>query len=178
MHWFCNKKKRRFIKAKRWMRNLIDFLEDNVPTSIRSWKFGISIEPTIPFFKDSNKLELYVHSSRLDTTWDNCLMIKCWDQFWLSRIQLKSILGGIKKDHVGVPWWLSGLRIWCCHYSGSGHCYGAGLMPGSGTSPCYRHGQEERDHLGQHGYVYVMHDLLTQEGNTLKNIIFQLVLFG
>ena len=28
----------------------------------------------------------------------------------------------------GVPWWLSGLRIWHCH------CCGAALIPGSGTS--------------------------------------------
>ena len=28
---------------------------------------------------------------------------------------------------LGVPWWLSVLRIWCCHCCGSGYFYGTGL---------------------------------------------------
>ena len=35
---------------------------------------------------------------------------------------------------VGVPWWCSGLSIWCCHYSGSSCCCGMSLIPGWGTS--------------------------------------------
>ena len=27
-------------------------------------------------------------------------------------------------ENIGVPWWLSGLRIWCCH------CYGLGWISG------------------------------------------------
>lgn len=29
----------------------------------------------------------------------------------------------------GVPWWPSGLRIWCCRCCGLGHCYSMGSMP-------------------------------------------------
>lgn len=29
----------------------------------------------------------------------------------------------------GVPWWLSGRRIRCCHCCGSGHCSGLGSVP-------------------------------------------------
>ena len=36
------------------------------------------------------------------------------------------------KKHQGVPLWLRGLRIWCCH------CCGPGLVPGPGTSTCCR----------------------------------------
>ena len=35
---------------------------------------------------------------------------------------------------IGVPSWLSGLKIWHCPCSSSGHCYGAGLIPGPGIS--------------------------------------------
>ena len=41
----------------------------------------------------------------------------------------------------GVPSWLNGLRIWWYHFCGSGHCHGAGLNPGPGTSAWCRHGQ-------------------------------------
>ena len=34
-----------------------------------------------------------------------------------------------KKNNLGVPWWLSRLRIQCCHY-GSGYSHGAGWIPG------------------------------------------------
>ena len=36
-----------------------------------------------------------------------------------------------------VPWWLSGLRIWHCHCSGSGYCCDAGLIPGPRTFACW-----------------------------------------
>ena len=32
--------------------------------------------------------------------------------------------------------WCCGLRIWCCHCSGSGHCCGSGLIPGPETFTC------------------------------------------
>ena len=44
---------------------------------------------------------------------------------------------------MGVPWWLSRLRIWhhlCC---GSGHYCGMSLIPDLGTSACCRSGQKE-----------------------------------
>ena len=43
-----------------------------------------------------------------------------------------------------VPLWLSGLRIWHCHYSGSDHCCGVGLIPGLGTFACHGHGQKKK----------------------------------
>ena len=42
----------------------------------------------------------------------------------------------IKKLILGVLLWCSGVRIWCCHYRGLGHCYGSGLIPRLGTSTC------------------------------------------
>ena len=33
--------------------------------------------------------------------------------------------------------WLSWLRIWCCHSSGSGCCCGMGSIHGPGTSACH-----------------------------------------
>ena len=49
-----------------------------------------------------------------------------------------SLLSVINKTLLGVPWWLSGLRIWHCH------CCGPGLMPGPGPSPCHQCGQKEK----------------------------------
>lgn len=37
---------------------------------------------------------------------------------------------------LGVPWWHSTLRIWCCRYCGMGS------IPGPVTSACLRHGQK------------------------------------
>ena len=41
---------------------------------------------------------------------------------------------------MGVPWWCSRLRIWCCHCYGLGCGCGASLIPGQGTSTCHRCG--------------------------------------
>ena len=46
----------------------------------------------------------------------------------------KSVMQKIKP---GVPWWLSGLRIWHCP------CCGAGLIPGPGTSTQCRGGPKQ-----------------------------------
>ena len=35
-----------------------------------------------------------------------------------------------KSVPVGVPWWPSGLRTWCCYCCGSGKCRGASSTPG------------------------------------------------
>ena len=40
---------------------------------------------------------------------------------------------------MGVPWWLSVLRIWHCH------CSGLGSVPGLGTSTCHRHNQKRKE---------------------------------
>ena len=34
----------------------------------------------------------------------------------------------------GVSWWLSRVRIWCCHWSSLDHCCGVGWIPDLGTS--------------------------------------------
>ena len=44
----------------------------------------------------------------------------------------------------GVPVWLSGLRIWCCHHSGLSHCCGVGSIPDLGTSACCGHSQKQK----------------------------------
>ena len=43
-----------------------------------------------------------------------------------------------------VPWWLSGLKIWCCHYCGCGYCCGMGSIPGLGTSACHRFSKKKK----------------------------------
>lgn len=50
----------------------------------------------------------------------------------------------IQKAAMGVPWWLSGLRIWRCHSCGRS------LLPDPGASECPWHGQKKkksREHL-------------------------------
>ena len=49
-----------------------------------------------------------------------------------------------EKSTTGVPLWLSGLRIWCCHCCGSGYCSGTGSVPGLRTSACRRCSQEKK----------------------------------
>ena len=49
-----------------------------------------------------------------------------------------------KKRPHGVPWWLSGLRIWCCHCCGSSCCCGTGLIPGLETYTCHRHSYKRK----------------------------------
>ena len=50
----------------------------------------------------------------------------------------------IKTVLSGLPLWCSGLRIQCCHCSGSGRCYGVGLILGLGTSTCPRSSQKKK----------------------------------
>ena len=44
------------------------------------------------------------------------------------------LLNSSKEYEQGVSVWLSGLRIWHCHCSGSECCCGSGVIPGLGTS--------------------------------------------
>ena len=46
------------------------------------------------------------------------------------------------KQNLGVPWWLSGLRTWCCHCCSLGHCPGMGLISRLGISTCHGYGQK------------------------------------
>ena len=50
----------------------------------------------------------------------------------LSKVLLFGLHG--TEMFLGVPWWLSGLRIWCCHCSSLCHCCGTGSVPDLGTS--------------------------------------------
>ena len=43
-----------------------------------------------------------------------------------------------------VPWWCSGLRIWCCHCCGSGLCCGTASIPGLETLACHGYSQQEK----------------------------------
>lgn len=52
--------------------------------------------------------------------------------------------GRMKKCDLGVPLWLSGLRICFCHCSGLGHRYSVGSIPGPGTSTCRGYSQKKK----------------------------------
>ena len=64
-------------------------------------------------------------------------------KFWKRRVVTIAQHYKTTKGHwivhlrMGVPLWYSGLRIRCCHCSGSGCCWGWGLIPGPGTSTCH-----------------------------------------
>ena len=59
---------------------------------------------------------------------------------------------------VRVLLWHSMLRSQHCHCSGLGHCFGIGLIPGKGTSTCYRPGQKKKKNHSQ-GHPRTMHIL-------------------
>ena len=52
---------------------------------------------------------------------------------------------------IGVPCWLSWLRIQCCRFYGFGHCCDAGLIPGPRTFACHRHDLKKNIYI----YVYI-----------------------
>ena len=59
------------------------------------------------------------------------------------NIQKQEVLNNKKKKTLlGVPWWLSGIRTWCCNCSSSGHPCGTGAITGPGTSTCFERGQK------------------------------------
>ena len=64
----------------------------------------------------------------------------CWDTMATPFVTLSEKLSRKKvfksKQDLGIPWWLSGLRIQCCH------CYGIGSIPGLGTFAWCGHGQK------------------------------------
>ena len=61
----------------------------------------------------------------------------------ISFLKLMCALKKKEREPGGVPWWLSRLRIWCCHCCGLGHHSGTGSIPGPQTSACYGHGQKK-----------------------------------
>ena len=50
-----------------------------------------------------------------------------------------------KNKELGVPWWPSRLRFWCCHCCGSGHYRDSGLIPDLGTSECFRQKKNKKE---------------------------------
>ena len=74
----------------------------------------------------------------------------------LGRMRLKQVLKWQRfqinnKSQGGVPWWLSGLRIQHCHYSGASCCCVAVLIPGMGTSTCCGYSQNIYISQGKEG---------------------------
>ena len=54
----------------------------------------------------------------------------------------------VKKEKKVVPSWHSELRIWHCHYSGSGHSCGTGLIPGPGMAHAVGAAKKEEEEGG------------------------------
>ena len=51
-----------------------------------------------------------------------------------------------KKAQAGVLWWLSKLRLQCCHCCGKGYRGGKGSVSGPGISTCFRDNQKKKKH--------------------------------
>ena len=73
---------------------------------------------------------------------------------------LTSVSLGLRVNTLGVPRWLSGLRIWHCHCCGLGHCCGSGLIPGLETSAChgsvqkfFKNKEEKIKAIGQSNFI-------------------------
>ena len=54
---------------------------------------------------------------------------------------------------VGVPWWLSWLRIQCCQHCGLSYCCGSGSEPGLGTCTCRRCVRKKNEKYSNSSYV-------------------------
>ena len=68
---------------------------------------------------------------------DDSRAMKKWRfQIYCREIQLNNCL--INRAIRGVTWWLSGLKICCCH------CCGSASIPGAGTSACCRYSQKSK----------------------------------
>ena len=59
--------------------------------------------------------------------------VLCFIQQTRFSIKIETDLGFLR-DKTGVPWWLSGLRIWPSHCCGLGCCFGTGSVPEPRTS--------------------------------------------
>ena len=79
----------------------------------------------------------------------------------------------VNSKTIVVPWWLSRLRSQHSHCSSSGHCFGAGLIPGPGTSTCCRHGQKKKKKVN----IFCIHTLISssplRDLNFFSNHIFK-----
>ena len=77
----------------------------------------------------------------------------------------------LKSMNSGVPIWLSTLRIWHCHYSGSGHCCGSGSVPSPGTSACLGRGQQQTNKSKSPYYNY-LEKQLTNPRSPIESIYY------
>lgn len=109
--------------------------------SIFSLKLNNSISPFPTTAQVYEPLMLKILFLTLFTTEGNhnshscCFSLKAEKRIGNSRFKMCSFLG--------IPFWLSGLRIWWCRCCSMGHCCDVGLISASGTSPCHRHGQKK-----------------------------------
>ena len=62
----------------------------------------------------------------------------------------------VYNEYSGVPWWLHGLRIRCCHCSGLRRCGGTASIPGPGTPTWHSREWGEEATLG-HERIQVIH---------------------
>lgn len=80
------------------------------------------------------------------------LLVKC--TFWCQALSdlgmgyapgtsQQSPENALKMMTLGVPWWLSGFRLWHCH--GLGNCCGVGLIPGLGIFTWCKRGLPTKD---------------------------------
>lgn len=77
----------------------------------------------------------------------NCItkIVKLW--FFLS-ILVTQDQNWRSQNFIGVPLWLSGLRIWHCYCNSVlNRCCGSGSIPGPGTFTCLQHGQKQKQNI-------------------------------
>ena len=81
-----------------------------------------------------------------------------------------------RERDIGVPWWLSALKIQHCYCCGSSHCCGMCLIPGPRISACCRHGQKTKPNKtyrhvssGRSDWALCLADLFPEEDSQLQN---------
>ena len=101
----------------------------------------------------SSLYEVSIHSSKENTNFKpialkrtdtKLLSKKCAHLLWIFlNVKEWPSKVNFKNARIGVPLWLSGLRIPHCHCCCSGYSCVTGSVPGLGTSTCWRHSQKK-----------------------------------
>ena len=101
------------------------------------WKSGnTTLKPLLP--NDILPIHLYaLHNLLAKEMAGSCSPV--------SLTPLRRHSSHLNKPSLGVPLWLSGLRIHHCHCSGSCCCCSTGSIPGPGTSICHKCSQKEKN---------------------------------
>ena len=88
-----------------------------------------------------------------------------------------SVSRRLEKDLIGVPWWLSELRIQCCHFSSSGPCCGTGSVTGPETSTCHKRGQKNKEipHGRECMWILLGPQLLSKKVLPLTSCLFSFI---